>query len=174
MIKECLDMSSMCLGVPFIAPRQLGAVGGNLGRQILPSVGPPDRHCSMSGADLLPNLAQPTVATLALVGAPDTVRCTPDSPVPLPTVGAGHASPADLAADRCAGGRWLIGQSGAPPDTPVNYSCTPSKTPESGQFAGSQPGAPDTVWCTTGHCPVCQTELSFGCSSQVLFFFSFL
>jgi hypothetical protein len=97
MIKECLGNSSMRLGVPFIAPRQLGAVGGILGRQILPSVGwrtgqsgaPPDRHCSMSGADLLPNLAQPTVATLPSVGAPDTVQCTPDSPVPLPTVGAG-------------------------------------------------------------------------------------
>jgi hypothetical protein len=89
MIKECLDISSMRLGVPFIAPRQLGAVGGNLGRLILPSVGwrtgqsgaPPNRHCSMSGADLLPNLAQPTVATLVSVGAPDTVRCKPDSPV---------------------------------------------------------------------------------------------
>jgi hypothetical protein len=53
MVKECLGDSSMRLGVPFIAPRQLGAVGGNLGRQILPSVG----WCSMSGADLLPNLA---------------------------------------------------------------------------------------------------------------------
>jgi hypothetical protein len=63
----------------------------------------------------------------ALVGAPDTVQCTPDSPVPLPTVGAGHASPADLAADRCASGRWLTGQSGAPPDSPVNYSRTPPK-----------------------------------------------
>jgi hypothetical protein len=32
-------LSSMRLGVPFIAPSQLGAVGGNLGRQFLPSVG---------------------------------------------------------------------------------------------------------------------------------------
>jgi hypothetical protein len=39
MIKECLCASSMRLGVPFIAPRQLGAVGGKLGRQFLPSVG---------------------------------------------------------------------------------------------------------------------------------------
>jgi hypothetical protein len=38
MLSECLDNSSMRLGVPFIAPRQLGAVGGNLGRQFLPSV----------------------------------------------------------------------------------------------------------------------------------------
>jgi hypothetical protein len=104
----------------------------------------------MSGANLLPNLAQPSVATLVSVGAPDTVRCTPDSPVPLLTIGAGHVSPADHAADRCEVDRWLTGQSGAPPDSPVNYSRTPPKTPESDQFARSQPGAPDTVWCTTG------------------------
>jgi hypothetical protein len=38
MIKECLVYSSMRLGVSFIAPRQLGAVGSNPGRQFLPSV----------------------------------------------------------------------------------------------------------------------------------------
>jgi hypothetical protein len=62
--------SSMCLGVPFIAPRQLGAVGGQQGRLSLPSVGwqtgqsgvPPDSHCRRSGANLLPFLAQTTVA----------------------------------------------------------------------------------------------------------------
>jgi hypothetical protein len=86
--------------------------------------------------------------------------------VPQPTVGAGNASPADCADDRCAGGRWLTGQSGAPPDSPVNYNRTLPKFPESGLFAGVQPGAPDS--------PVCQTEVSLGCSSQVLFFFSFL
>jgi hypothetical protein len=72
MLKVCLSISSMRLGVPFIAPRQLGAVGGILGRQFLPSVGwrtgqsgaPPDIHCSLSGADLLPKMAQPTVAEL--------------------------------------------------------------------------------------------------------------
>jgi hypothetical protein len=130
--KECLDCSSIRLGVPFIAPRRLGAVGGNLGRQILHSVGwhtgqsgaPPDRHCSMFGVDLLPNLTQPTVATLASVGAPDTVRCTPDSPVPLSTVGVGHVSPVDHAADRCEVAHGLTGQSGASPDSPVNFSRT--------------------------------------------------
>jgi hypothetical protein len=145
MLKICLGDSSMCLRVPFIAPRQLGAVGSQQGRQFLPSVGwrtgqsgaPPDSHCSMSGADLLPKLAQPTVATSGwlahrtLSGAHRTVRCT------QPTVGAGHASPADCEADRCAGGHWLTGQSSAPSDSPVNYSHTPPKTPESGQFTGS-------------------------------------
>jgi hypothetical protein len=133
MIKECLCDSSMRLGVPFIAPRQLGAVGTQQGRQFLPSVGwrtgqsgaPPDSHCSMSGADLLPFLAQPTVgssgwlAHRTLSGAHQTVRC------PQPTVGWGHASRADCATDRCSGGRWLTGQSSAPPDSPVNYSRTP-------------------------------------------------
>jgi hypothetical protein len=118
---------------PFIAPRQLGVVGGNFGRLILPSVGwrtgqsgaPPNMHCCMSGADLLPNLAQPIVATLASIGAPDTVRCTPDSLVPLLIVGAGHVSPSDHATDRCEVDRWLTGQSGASPDSPVNFTRTP-------------------------------------------------
>jgi hypothetical protein len=107
LLSEWLGDSSMRLGVPFIAPRQLGAVGDQQGRQFLPSVGwrtgqsgaPPDSHCSMSGADLLPNLVQLTIATpgwlahQTLSGAHRTVRC------PLPTVGVGHASPADCAAD---------------------------------------------------------------------------
>ena len=71
MLKVCLGISSMRLGVPFIAPRQLGAVRTQQGRQFLPSVGwrtgqfgaPPDSHCSMSGADLLPFLVQPTVGS---------------------------------------------------------------------------------------------------------------
>jgi hypothetical protein len=70
MLRVCLGDSSMRLGVPFIAPRQLEAVGGNLGRLILPSVGwhtgqsgaPPDSHGRRSSADMFPFLAQMTVA----------------------------------------------------------------------------------------------------------------
>jgi hypothetical protein len=156
---ECLGDSSMRLGVPFIAPRQLGAVGGQQGRLSLPSVGwrtgqsgaPPDSPCRRSGADLLPILAQTTatdswqLAHRTLFGAHRSVRC------PLPTVGMGHASPADCAADH-----WLTGQSGAPPDSPLNYSRTPPNFPESGLFTGGWPGAPDS--------PVCQAELDFGCT----------
>jgi hypothetical protein len=142
-----LCFSSMRLGVPFIAPRQLEAIGGQQGRPSLPSVewctgqsgAPLDSHCRRSGADLLPFLAQTTVAppgqlahrtlsgahrTLSgahrtLSGAHRIVRC------PLPTVGAGHASPVDCATDHCAGDNWLTAQSGAPPDSPMNYSRTP-------------------------------------------------
>jgi hypothetical protein len=103
MFLECLDASSMRLGVPFIAPRQLAAVGGQQGRLSLPSVGwrtgqsgaPPDNHCSCQVRDLLPILAQTIIADSwqlahrTLFGAHRTVWC------PLPTVGAGHTLPAD-------------------------------------------------------------------------------
>jgi hypothetical protein len=158
MLSECLGDSSIHVGVPFIATRQLGAVGGQLGRPNLPSVewctgqsgAPPDSHCSCPMRDRLPNQALPTVgpqgrlAHRTLSGTHRTVRCA------QPTVAAGHASPADCATDRCAGDRWLTGQSGAPPDSPVNYSRTPPSNPESGEFTADHPGAPDTVRCTTG------------------------
>jgi hypothetical protein len=102
LLSECLGDSSMRLRVPFIALRQLGAVGSNLGRLIWPSVGwrtgqsgaPPDSHCSMSSADLLPNLAQPTVATpgwlahRTLSGAPSRplARATRRPRIARPTV----------------------------------------------------------------------------------------
>jgi hypothetical protein len=70
------------------------------------------------------------MAHRTLFGAHWTVRC------PLPTIGAGHASPAVA----------TVGS----PDSLVNYSRTPPIFPESGLFTGSQPGAPDTVRCTTG------------------------
>jgi hypothetical protein len=89
LLSECLSDSSMRLEVPFIAPRQLGAVGDNLGRLILPSVGwrtgqsgaPPDNHCSCPVCDFLPFLAQPTIAApgwlahRTLFGAHRTVWC---------------------------------------------------------------------------------------------------
>jgi hypothetical protein len=112
-----LVYSFMRLGVPFIAPRQLGASGGQLGRPNLPSVewytgqsgAPPDSHCSCPVRDLLPFLAHPIVGPRGqlthrtLSGAHRTVRCA------QPTIDAGHASPADCATDRCAGDRWLTG-----------------------------------------------------------------
>jgi hypothetical protein len=110
----------MRLGVPFIAPRQLGAVGDPIGRKFLPYVGwrtgqsgaPPDMNSSCPVPDLLPYRAHLTVepsvplAHRTLSGAHRTVRCD------QLTVGAGHTSPADCAVDRWRGRHWLTGQSG--------------------------------------------------------------
>jgi hypothetical protein len=131
--KYAWGYSSMRLGDPFIAPRQLGAVGGILGRQIWPSVGgrtgqsgaPPDSPCSCPVRDLLPFLAHPTVADSwqlayrTLSGAHRTVRC------PLPTVGAPTRRAWIALSTVGAVDRWITGQSGAPPDSPVNFSRTP-------------------------------------------------
>jgi hypothetical protein len=98
----------MRLGVPFIALRQLGAVGHQFGRQYLHSVewcigqsgAPPDNHCSSPALDFLPYRAHPTVdprdqlAHRTLSGAHRTVRCT------QPTVDVGHVSRVDRATDR--------------------------------------------------------------------------
>jgi hypothetical protein len=131
MLIVCLGDSSMRLGVPFIAPRQLGAVGGQQGRPKFPSVGwctgqssaPPDNHYSMSGADLLPNLAQMTVAApwqlahRTLSGAPcrPLVRATRRPWIARPTIALATI---------------------VSPDSLVNYSRTPPNSPESGLFTG--------------------------------------
>jgi hypothetical protein len=138
-----LCSSSMRLGVSSIALRQLGAIGGQQGRSSLPSIewhtrqsgAPPDSHCRRSGADLLPFLAQTTIAAPGQL-AHQTVQC------PLPTVGAGHASPVDCAVDRCAGDRWLTGWSGAPPDSSVNYSRTPLNISRERPVHQKQSGVP--------------------------------
>jgi hypothetical protein len=117
MLRECLVSSSMRLGVPFIAPRQLRAVESIPGRQFLPSVA---WHTGHSGAPpdtvrcgFLSFFGEADRWRFRAVGAPDTIRCTPDSPVPLLTVGYAtrHAritrptvGPVDC---------WLTGQSGA-------------------------------------------------------------
>jgi hypothetical protein len=149
-----LVYSSMCLGVPFIAPRQLEAVESNPGRQFLPSVAwrtrqsgaPPDTvRCGS------PSLfGEADHCRLRAVGAPDTVRCTPDSPVPPPHRWLGHVSRADRAADRWPGRPLAHRTVRCTPDNPVNYSRTPLIPSREQQVRLSQPSAPDTVRCTTG------------------------
>jgi hypothetical protein len=160
----------MRLGVPFIAPKQLGAVGDQLGRQILPSVewcigqsgAPPDMNSTGPVLDFLPYRALPTVgppgplAHRTLSGAHQIVRCA------QPTVGAGHTSPADCAANRWPRAllahrtiRWFL-------------AAAPFSFPESSQFAAGPSWAPDSpvrhrlvlVWLVTTT------------SSPILFLFS--
>jgi hypothetical protein len=124
MLSECLGSSSVRLRVPFIAPRQLRAVEDQLGRPSLPSVewrtgqsgAPPDSYCSLSGARLPSKSGTDGCCSSGPVGAPDTVRCPPS------TVGAATRRPQISRPTVGAGNRWLIGQSGAPPDSPVNFS----------------------------------------------------
>jgi hypothetical protein len=145
MLSECLGYSSMRLGVPFIAPRQLGAVGGQFGRPNLPSVG----WCTRQSGARSPSFSGAFDRwSSGSVGAPDTVRCTPNSPV-CPT-------------DRCCGPRVARGLRGRPlalatvgsPDSPMNYSRTPPLIPESGEFMWTglahrtlSSAPPDTVRC---------------------------
>jgi hypothetical protein len=117
MLRECLVFSSMRLGVPLIAPRQLGAVESIPRRQFLPSVA---WRTGQSGAPpgtvrcgFLSFFGEADRWRFGAVDAPDTVWCTPDSPVPLPTVGSATclariARPTVGPADR-----WVTGQSGA-------------------------------------------------------------
>jgi hypothetical protein len=178
MLRECLVSSSMRLGVPFIAPRQLGAIESIPGRQFLPSVAwrtgqsgaPPDTvRCGS-----LSLFGETDHCSLGAVGAPDTVRCTPDSPVPHPIVGTCHASRADSTADRWPGRllahrkvRCTTGQS----DDLLSYTAV-----EVPRAASSQMPA----W-RTGHCPVhhrtvrcTQTEHTFWLLRATLFQLHFL
>jgi hypothetical protein len=111
----------------------------------------------VSGAVCLPKIAQSTIAEMEPLahrtqsGAHRTVRC------PLSTVGAATrhawiARPTVGAVDR-----WLTGQSGASPDHPVNFSCTPLNDPREQrlhrrQLTG-QSGAPPDSPVNYSHTP---------------------
>jgi hypothetical protein len=129
MLRVCLVYSFMRLGVPFIDPRQLGAIESNPGRQFLPSV---DWCTGQSGAHFFPILAQPTVDDL------EPLAHRTLSGAPHQTVGPAtrHASLA----------RSTVGSL----DSPVIFSRTPTMNSREQPFHQSQPGAPNTVRCTTG------------------------
>jgi hypothetical protein len=116
------------------------------------SPGAPDspvHHQTLSGADFFPSLAKPTVgdseslAHRTLSGAHRTVRC------PLLTVGSATRRARITRPTVGRADRWLTGQSGAPPDSPVIYSRTPPTKSREQPVDRRQPGAPDTVRCTT-------------------------
>jgi hypothetical protein len=147
--------SSMRLGVPFIAPRQLGAVESKSERLILPSV---DWCTGQSGAHRTLSSAR----FLSLNGTADRwppesrwrtghVRCTPDSPVPPSSRWLDHVSRADRAADRWPGRPLAQRTVRCTPDSPVNYSRT---SPVNSRERPVRP--PDS--------PVPQTEQPFGCT----------
>jgi hypothetical protein len=77
----------MRLGVPFIAPRDLGAVGAPFGRPWLPSI----RECTeLSGAHRTVNSVRAqnrVIAWFPVPGAPDRPAGEPDCPVHHLTIG---------------------------------------------------------------------------------------
>jgi hypothetical protein len=153
-LKECLGISSMRLGVPFIAPRQLGAVENKSGRPSLPSVvgrtGQSGAHRTVSGARFLSlNGAADRCRPLQIwrtgqSGAHRTVRCL------LPTVGQTTCRAQILRPTVGSADRRLTGHVRCTPDSPVNFSRTPSANSRERRLRSGQPGAPDTVRCTTG------------------------
>jgi hypothetical protein len=160
----------MRLGVPFIAPRQLGAVEDQQGRLSLPSVewrtgqsvAPPDNYCSLSGARFPSKSDTDDRCSSGPVGAPDTVRCTPDSPVLPVDRWSYHASPTDCTVDHWRWRplahrtvRWII-------------AVRRRRVPRAAFSRGP-------AW-RTGHCPVHHRtvrctwpELLFGCTQPSLF-----
>jgi hypothetical protein len=129
MLSECLDKSSMRLGVPFIAPRQLGAIGCQQGRPSLPSVewrtgqsgAPPNSHCRRSGADLLPFLAQTTVVAPGQL-AHRTLSGAPADRWRGPRVARGLRGRPLRWRPLAHRTVWCTtGPSGAPPDSPVHH-----------------------------------------------------
>jgi hypothetical protein len=174
MFLECLDESSMRLGVPFIAPRQLGVVGGQQGRPKLPSVGwctgqsgaPPDSHCRWSGADLFPFLAQMTIADSCPVHTGHCPVHTGQSGDPCrPLARATHRP-------RIARPAVALATVGSP-DSPVHHQTVRliivvrrqiiprvACSLEAGLAHRTLSGAPPDS-------PVCHAELDFGCTKQV-------
>ena len=144
----------MRLGVPFIAPRQLGAVESKSGRLILPSVdwctGQSGAHRTVSGARFLSLNGEADRCRSRSRWRTGHVRCTPDSPVPPSDRWLGHVSRADSAADRWPGRPLAHRTVRCTPDSPVNFSRTSPVNSRERPLRPSQPGAPDTVRCTTG------------------------
>jgi hypothetical protein len=144
----------MRLGVPFIAPRQLGAVESKSGRPFLPSVvwrtGQSGAHRTLSGARFLSFYGEVDRWQPESRWRTGHVRCTPDSPVPPSDRWLGHVSHADSVADRWPGRPLAHRTVRCTPDSPVNYSRTSPVNSRERSVRQSQSGAPDTVRCTTG------------------------
>jgi hypothetical protein len=113
------------------------------GNSCLLSSGAPDSHCSCPVRDLLPYRAHPTVTPRSWL-AHRTVRYSgvPNRPLLWATRRPRIAQPT-IGRERL----WLTGQSGAPPDSPVNFSRTPLS------FSREQSVHRRPAW-RTGHCPV--------------------
>jgi hypothetical protein len=134
----------MRLGVPFIAPRQLGAV------ENIPvdwCTGQSGAHRTLSGARFLSLNGEADRWLTWSHWRTGHVRCTPDSPVPPSSRWLGHVSHADRAVDRWPGRPLAHRTVRCTPDSPVNYSRTPPVISRERLLHA------ESAW-RTGHCPV--------------------
>jgi hypothetical protein len=115
MLSESLDNSSMRLGVPFIALRQLGAVGGQLGRPNLPFCRVVHRTVTVAVWCAISFLFWRIRPLFLGVGWRTGQSGVPNRPLLR-------------AMRRSRIARPTVGS----PDSPVNYSRTPPSNPESG------------------------------------------
>jgi hypothetical protein len=177
----------MRLGVPFIAPRQLGAVESKSGRPLLPSVvgctGQSGAHRTLFGARFPSLNSEADRWQTWSHWRTGHVRCTPDSPVPPSSRWLGHVSRADRAADRWPGRPLAHRTVRCTPDSPVY-------TGQSGELepyaVGEFPRAATSRRVSLAHrtlsgappdSPVPQTETAiwlYTANSSLFFFFLFL
>jgi hypothetical protein len=155
MLRECLVCCSMRLGVPFIAPRKLGVVGDQLGRQsCLLSSGAPDSPVHHRTATVpvrcLISFLIGSSRSLGLGSGWRTRHCpmhTGQSGVPNRSLARATRCPliAQLIVghERC----WLTRQSGAPPDSPMIFS-------RIAFFFSRERPVCRRASLGTGHCPV--------------------
>jgi hypothetical protein len=162
--------SSMRLGVPFIAPRQLGAVENKSGRPSLPSVfgrtGQSGAHRTLSGARFISLNSAADRCRPLQIWLTGHVRCTPDSSVPLSDRWPDHVSRADSAADR-----WL-GRPLAHRTVRCILAVRRRQIPESGLFARGNL-AHRTLSGAPPDSPVPQTETALLAVHSQLFSDSF-
>jgi hypothetical protein len=130
MLRECLVFCSMCLGVPFIAPRQLGAIGHQFGRQFLVlscgAPGSPVHHRTTPVAvrcviSFHIGHSRPLVLEIGWRTGHCPVH-TEQSGVPNRPLLRARRRPRIVHPTIGRECLWLTGQSGAPPDSPVIYS----------------------------------------------------
>jgi hypothetical protein len=151
--------SSMRLGIPFIASRQLGAVESIPGRQFLPSVAWRTGHCPVQISFLFWR-SRP----LAIWSRWRTGHC----PVHTGQSGAPFRPLARPRVTRGLRGRPLARPTVGSPDSPVNFSRTPPTISRERPFHQSQPDAPDTVRCTTGQSGAPRPSSLLAVHSQLL------
>jgi hypothetical protein len=131
----------MRLGVPFIAPRQLEAVESIPGRQFLPSVDWRTGHCPVRTSFLFWRSRLLKVWSRWRTG--HCLVHTGQSGAPFRPLARPHVT-------RGLRGRTLARPTVGSPNSTVNFSHTSPTNSRERPFHQSQPGALDTIRCTTG------------------------